>query len=66
MTDQATASGPTSSIDEIIELYKQDLDLTLIDENLKLTPEQRFLKFINFMHFVEGVREAGRRHRGEA
>jgi hypothetical protein len=32
-----------SSIDEIIELYKRDVDMTLIEESLKHTPEDRIL-----------------------
>ncbi|HKD10169.1 MAG TPA: hypothetical protein VKB79_29945 [Bryobacteraceae bacterium] len=32
-----------SSIDEIIELYKPDVDLTLIDECLKRTVEERLV-----------------------
>ena len=32
---------PLNSIDEIIELYKRDVDVTLIDECLKRTVEER-------------------------
>jgi hypothetical protein len=34
---------PRSSIDEIIELYKRDVDVTLIDECLKRTVEERLI-----------------------
>ncbi len=30
-----------NSLDEIIELYKRDVDLTLLDENLRGAVEQR-------------------------
>ena len=32
-----------SSIDEIIQIYKRDVDVTLIEEALKRTPEERIL-----------------------
>lgn len=49
--------------DPVIELYKRDVDRTLLRENLKLTPEQRLLKLTDFMRFAEMLREAGRRQR---
>lgn len=55
-----------SSIDDIIELYKQGIDVTLIDENLKLTPEQRMAKFVDFMAFLEAVQLAGRQARARS
>ena len=33
-------------LDPVIEFYKKDLDMSLISENLKLTHEERFKKFI--------------------
>lgn len=62
----ASAMEPTSSIDEIIELYKLGIDVTLIDENLRLTPSERLLKLQDFAKFLEGVREAGRRLKGNS
>ncbi|OFW05131.1 MAG: hypothetical protein A3I61_10195 [Acidobacteria bacterium RIFCSPLOWO2_02_FULL_68_18] len=47
--------------DPVIEAYKQDVDRTLLRENLKLTPEQRLEKFVAFMAFLDGVRGAARR-----
>jgi len=32
---------PLNSIDEIIEIYKRDVDVTLLDECLKRTVEER-------------------------
>lgn len=47
-----------SSIDDIIELYKRDVDRTLLRENLKLTVEQRFEQVMNMQIFVEEAHRA--------
>jgi hypothetical protein len=49
--------------DPVIELYKRDVDRTLLRENLKLTPEQRLQKLQDFIAFTAALREAGRRAR---
>lgn len=51
--------------DELIARYKRELDLTSIDENLRVTPTQRFEKFVSFMALIEGLRVAGRKLRHE-
>jgi hypothetical protein len=55
-----------SSIDEIIELYKKDVDRTLIVENLKLTPEQRVLRAQEMCEAAEELRRAGEAVRRKA
>ncbi|MCP9495351.1 MAG: hypothetical protein MSG64_12970 [Pyrinomonadaceae bacterium MAG19_C2-C3] len=55
-----------SSIDDIIELYKKDVDRTLLRENLKLTVEQRFEQLMNMQVFVEEAHRAGRKLREAA
>ena len=52
--------------DPVIEAYKKDIDRTLIRENLKLTPEERFRKLMQLQRFADELREAGRRARGGA
>ena len=52
-----------SSIDDIIDLYKKDVDRTLIRENLKLSPEERLRKAQQMAKVAEELREAGRRAR---
>ena len=52
-----------SSIDEIIDLYKKDVDRTLIRENLKLTTEERLMKAQQMAQMAEELREAGREAR---
>lgn len=47
------------SIQAIIEIYKRDLDLSLIKENLKLTHEQRLRKMQAFVNFAAKRRRAG-------
>lgn len=52
-----------SSLDDIIDLYKKDVDRTLIREALKLTPEQRILRMIKFMEDLEELRRASQSKR---
>ena len=58
-----TTKTSVSSIQTIIEIYKKDVDRTLIRENLKLTVEQRLLKLQNFQQFAIEIRAAGRKVR---
>ena|SRR2546421_5947466 len=51
--------------DPVIEVYKKDVDRTLLRENLKLTVQERFEKFEHFMEYVNELREAGRKARRE-
>jgi hypothetical protein len=54
---------PQSDRDPVIEAYKQDIDRTLIRENLKLSVEERFRKAMALMRFAEEMRRAGREAR---
>lgn len=51
--------APADFVDPVIEVYKKDVDRGLLRENLKLTVQQRFDKFIAFMEFAEELRRAG-------
>ncbi|MCZ7646881.1 MAG: hypothetical protein M5U26_16600 [Planctomycetota bacterium] len=51
--------GLPFATDPVIEVYKKDLDRTLIRENLKLSPDQRYEKFLRFMQLVAELRRAG-------
>ena len=44
--------------DPVIEAYKKDVDLTLLRENLKLTPGERVDKMISVLRFAEAVRNS--------
>jgi len=52
-----------SSIDEIIQIYKRDVDVTLIEESLKRTPEERILALVEFERLREELRSAVERQR---
>lgn len=52
---------PKDSISEIIELYKKDIDTTLLDEMLRLTVEERIQRLQEFEQFREELQEATRR-----
>lgn len=49
--------------DPIIEVYKKDVDIGLIRENLKLGVEERIRKLQEHLIFAEEVRRAGQRAR---
>ena len=52
-----------NSIDAIIELYKRDVDVTMIDEALKMTVEERLQSIEEFGRFAEEVQAAMERRR---
>ena len=52
--------------DPVIEIFKKDVDRTLLRENLTLTPEQRLNKLQDFVAFITAVREAGRESRSKS
>jgi hypothetical protein len=49
--------------DPVIEVYKRDVDVTLLRENLKLSPEQRFRQAMKLARDAEQLRRAGRDRR---
>jgi hypothetical protein len=44
--------------DPVVEAYRSGIDTTLIDENLRLTVEQRLLKWMEQQRFAEELRRA--------
>lgn len=60
---QSSDYAPADFFDPLIEAYKKDVDRTILRENLKLTVEERFLKFEKFMRYITELREAGRKAR---
>jgi hypothetical protein len=57
-------------MDPIIEVYKRDVDVTLIDENLKLTPGERIRNLQSAVRGLTALRTAmqesnAKRDRGE-
>lgn len=53
-------------MDAIIELYKKDVDRTLLRENLKLSIEQRILNMQNLQRQLLELRRAGAEQRARA
>ena len=51
------------SLDLVIEVYKKDVDLTLIDECLKRTVEERIQALEDFQRFQEELRAGVRNAR---
>jgi predicted RecB family endonuclease len=49
-----------SSIDDIIELYKRDVDRTLIRQRLTRSVEERLEDLMELQRFAEELRRAGR------
>jgi len=50
-----------NSIDDIIEVYKRDVDVTLIDECLRRTVEERIRALEEFEEFREELHAATRK-----
>jgi hypothetical protein len=55
-----TVSTTDEQPDPVVELYKRDVDLTLIRENLRLTPDQRVRNLVRLQRAAEELRRAGR------
>jgi hypothetical protein len=50
-----------SSIDDIIDVYKRDVDVSLIRERLKRSVEQRLEDLMELQRFAEELHRSGRR-----
>jgi hypothetical protein len=50
--------------DPVIEVYKQDVDRTLLRENLRLTTDERIAKMLAALRLAEAARSAPVRSRG--
>ncbi len=56
---------PPDFIDPVIEVYKKDVDRTIIRENLKLTIEERLRKYQSFLKSREAWKGAATRASNE-
>lgn len=57
------AVSPTSersSLDDVIDAYKPGIDVTLIDENLRRSVDERLRNLQRMLEFAEELRRAGR------
>ena len=61
----ASEKGPDVApyIDPVVQAYKNDVDVTLLRENLKLTVEQRIDRLQDFANFIEEIRGSARQCR---
>ena len=50
--------APADAVDPVIEVYKKDVDRTLLRENLKLTPQQRSEQLVRFLETIAELRRA--------
>ena len=50
-----------SSFDAIIELYKKDVDRTLLRQALLLSPAERLHRLVELTRFTEAIRDAGKK-----
>ena len=55
--------GVSLEPDPVIEAYKQDVDRTLLREQLRRTVDERVRNMIAALRFAEALAEAGRRQR---
>ena len=62
--DAAVLSEHGFEIDPVIEAYKKHVDRTLLRQNLKRTPDERWSNFMMAMKLAEEVRQAGVKVRG--
>lgn len=63
MVGECSAMPPETSFppDPVIEAFKQDVDRTLIRENLKLSADDRFRQLVKLQEFAEALRSAVRK-----
>ena len=59
--DVARAGPGSRRHDPVVEVYKRDVDRTLLRENLRLTPEDRIRKLTTFVRTLGALREARKR-----
>jgi hypothetical protein len=54
------SDGERSSIDDIIDVYKRDVDRTLIRQRLTRSIQERLEDLMELQRFAEELRRAGR------
>ena len=58
MQRQTETNSKGRYVDPVIELYKKDIDRTLIRRNLRLTVEERFENLMRLQEFARDLRNA--------
>ena len=64
MSDEPDARFERSSIDDVIAVYKRDVDVTLLRERLAMSPTERILALQALQRFADELRRAGEESRG--
>jgi hypothetical protein len=58
-------AGPTDSEptrrDAVVDAFRADIDVTLLEQNLQRSVEERFLQLMELQRFAEELRCAGRK-----
>ncbi len=60
----AIALPTAEASDAVLEAFKRDLDLTLVEKNLRLTTEQRAQQLANVARFIRRFRPLVREAQG--
>lgn len=50
--------APADFLDPVVEVFKRDVDFTLVERNLRLTTEERARQLVNVTSFVRKFRGA--------
>jgi hypothetical protein len=48
-------------VDPVVDAFRTDIDVTLLDRNLRLSVEERFLQLMELQRFANELRSAGRK-----
>jgi hypothetical protein len=56
--DRGTVKDEPLPKDPVIEAYKKDVDVTLLIENLKRTPQERLDRMISMLRLTEEMQRA--------
>jgi hypothetical protein len=63
VTARRADPDPELFVDPVVEAYKRDVDRTLLERNLRLTPEERLRQLMQLQKFAAELRRAGRAER---
>jgi hypothetical protein len=66
MKNSTPSDSSTAYVDPVIEVYKKDVDRTLLRERLRLTPSERFEQFVQSMRVIFQLRRAGEEARSNS
>jgi hypothetical protein len=55
-----THSVPANSLDAVVDAYLEGVDVSLLQQNLRLTPEERLEQLQELARFADELQRAGR------